>query len=349
MAHSGFSLSTTGEPVIASTPSGDLSPRFQVNSERFTTSGLDDPDRVEKWEDHNAKALVSLGARTIHGASLEATEVNLHLPRLHFAHVAANAHVIERSSAHIRSAPADSVVLYFALFGDSFFYHKDGVRTLGPGSVLVYDSDRPFMRGFAKGLKELVLMVPRNSFAEISDGELPASGEPHVLNFGKSTKANDFATLIADNMSKALSNPADEPLTETEDHIFDLLRGIFASTSASSLSSQFRIALAFIDRHLRNPDLSASMISLAIGVSERQLSRVFSSQNRGIVNVVLDKRLDLARRLLMSTTRDQMTVNDVSQHCGFNSHAHFSRVFRNRFGLTPSEARTGPSVGTRSP
>lgn len=339
MAHSGFTLSTTGEPVISETHPEDLSPRFQVNSERFTTSGLSEPDRVEKWEDHNAKALVGLGARTIHDASLEATEINLHLPKLHFAHVSANAHVIERTTAHIKSTPADSVVLYFALYGDSFFYHKDGVRTLAPGSVLVYDTDKPFMRGFAKGLKELVLMVPRNSFAEISDGDLPASGDPHVLNFGKTNKANDFATSIAEIMSTALTNPSSESLETTEDTVFDLLRGIFASTSAAGISSQYRIALAYIDRHLRNPHLSAGMISSAIGISERQLSRIFSAQGVSLSKTVLDKRLELAKRVLSSTNTDQMTVSDVSTFSGFNSHAHFSRVFKDYFGFPPSAMR----------
>jgi len=339
MAHSGFTLSTTGEPVILEQPPEDLSPRFKVSSERFSTSGLTESDRVEKWEDHNARALVGLGARTIHDASLDATEINLHLSQLHFAHVAANAHVIERTPHHIRQTPADSVVLYFSLFGDSFFYHKDGVRALTPGTVLVYDTDKPFMRGFAKGLKELVLMVPRKAFQDISDTDLPLSGDPHILNFGKSNRANDFATSIAEVMSKALTNPQGHSPDDTEDTVFDLLRGIFSSTSAAGISSQYRIALSFIDRHIRDPHLSAAMISKSVGLSERQLSRVFADQGVSLPRTVIDKRIQLAKRVLLTTSADQMTVSDVSVYCGFGSHAHFSRVFKEYFGYPPSALR----------
>ena len=344
MARSGALVGTSNEPQISDAPAEDLSPSFQVKSERFSTSGLSDPDRVGKWEDHNAKALVGLGARTINDVALEATEINLHLPNLHFAHVSANAHVIERTSAHIRTNPADSVVLYFSLFGEAFFYHKDGVRTLTPGTVLVYDTDKPFMRGFAKGLKELVLMVPRNAFADISEGGLPNNGEPQILNFGKSNKANDYATSIAEIMSEALNNPEQESLVATEDKVFDLMRGIFASASAADQSSQYRVILAFIDRNLRNPDLSAFMISSALGISGRQLSRIFASQGSGLSKTILTKRLELARRALLATDANQMSVSDVSVYSGFNSNAHFSRVFKEFFGFPPSELRRNSAL-----
>ncbi|MEY4367147.1 MAG: hypothetical protein RLZ28_562 [Actinomycetota bacterium] len=339
-------MSFTESPFISdsdlnpfATKTEDLSPKFQVRSERFSTNGLAVQERVEKWEDHNAKALVGLGARTINDSSLEATEINLHLPTLHFAHVEANPHIIERTTAHIRSTPADSVVLYFSLYGESFFYHKDGVRTLSPGSVLVYDTDRPFMRGFAKGLKELVLMVPRDAFTAIAEGELPSGGEPQVLNFGKSTKANDFATNIADIMAGALNEPERESLATIEDTVFDLLRGIFGGTGAANQSAQFRAAVAFIDRHLRNPELSASMVSSALGISTRQLSRIFANQELSVPRLILAKRLELAKRALLSANSDQMFVTNVATFAGFSSHSHFSRAFKEFHGFSPSELR----------
>lgn len=340
MAINGSSFANENDPQAYAAPAEDLSSSFRVKSERFSTSGLAKDDRVEKWEDHNAKALVGLSARTINDSPLEATEINLHLPSLHFAHVDASAHIIERTSDHIRSKPADSVVLYFALFGEAFFYHPDGVRTLAPGSVLIYDTDKPFMRGFAKGLKELVLMVPRQLFNETTDGGLPSGGEPRVLSFGKSNKANDFATAIAETMATAMNDVDAQTHESIEDSVLDLLRGVFSGTTASDASSQFRAVLAFIDRHLRNPDLSAFMISNALGISTRQLSRIFSQQDASLPSVVLVKRLELARRVLQSPKSSHSLVTNVASYSGFNSHAHFSRVFKNHFGYSPLEVRT---------
>ncbi|WP_128639669.1 helix-turn-helix domain-containing protein [Rhodococcus opacus] len=52
-------------------------------------------------------------------------------------------------------------------------------------------------------------------------------------------------------------------------------------------------------------------------------------------------RLHRAHRLLVSTEGHHITVAEFGRRCGFSSASHFSRVFRDRFGVTPSEARRG--------
>lgn len=327
------------ERVLRGGAPTDLTSRFRVGAERFSTRGLRGSERVDKWEAHNAKALVGLAAKTIDDEALTATEINLHLPRLDFAHVSANAHVVERTARHIRTKPAESIVLYFTLFGDAFYFSNDAVRTLTPGSVLVCDTDRPFVRGFANGLKELVLMVPKPLFAEITNDAMPHRGEPLVLNFGKSRRANDFATDIADIMTAALTNPDSIALSSTEDDVTDLLRGIFRGTGSSSSSAQYRSILSLVDRHLRSPELSAAMIAKQCGFSQRQVSRLLSAHGQSFPRLVLERRLEVARRLLMTTAATEMSIGDVASFCGFASHAQFSRSFRVHFGYTPSEAK----------
>ncbi|MHA6969065.1 hypothetical protein ACX5K5_15375 [Glutamicibacter bergerei] len=104
---------------------------------RFSTAGLPEPRRVELWEKHNSRSLIGLGCRTLNGASLEATEHNLQLPGIQFAHVAGNPHVVERTQSYISATPADAVVVYFNLEGEAFFYHRDGCEMLRPGQAFL--------------------------------------------------------------------------------------------------------------------------------------------------------------------------------------------------------------------
>lgn len=339
MTQPDLSVDVDVERVLRGGAPTDLTSRFRVGAERFSTRGLRGSERVDKWEAHNAKALVSLAAKTIDDETLDATEINLHLPRLDFAHVSANAHVVERTAKHIRTRPADSVVLYFTLFGDAFYFSNDAVRTLTPGSVLVCDTDRPFVRGFAKGLKELVLMVPKPLFADITDDAVPHRGEPLVLNFGKSRRANDFATDIADIMTAALSDPEKTDPASVEDDVADLLRGIFRGVGSSSSNVQYRSILSLVDRHLRSTELSAGLIAQLCGFSQRQVSRVLAAHGQTFPRLVLERRLEVARRLLMTTASSEMSVGDIGTFCGFSSHAQFSRAFRSHFGYTPSDAK----------
>ena len=128
--------------------------------DRFSTRGLPATRRIELWERHNAHALVALQARMLDESVLEAAEANLQLDRLHLAHVVANPHAVERTARTVRARPTESVALYFTLAGEAIFADDDGTRTLRPGQVLVCDADRPFLRGFARGLEELAVKVP---------------------------------------------------------------------------------------------------------------------------------------------------------------------------------------------
>jgi AraC-like DNA-binding protein len=314
----------------------DISGQFLLSSETFSTRGLRGADRVEKWERHNARALLGLAAKSIDEDPLDATEINLHLPSLHLAHVSANAHVIERTAAHIRKTPADSIVMYFALYGDAFFYHRDGVRNLSPGTAILWDTDRPFMRGFAKGLKELVLVVPKPLFAEITNDATPHRGDPFVSSFGTSRHANEFTTQIATTMSDAIREPGGRGLVETEREVVDLLRGHFGGASATGASTQFRLVSRIAQRHLRDPALSATVLANLAGVSPRQLSRILSGGGYTLPVLLLELRLELAMRVLLSERGQQMKISDVATYCGFSSLPHFSRAFRAHYGFSPS-------------
>jgi AraC-like DNA-binding protein len=45
-------------------------------------------------------------------------------------------------------------------------------------------------------------------------------------------------------------------------------------------------------------------------------------------------RLHHARKML---EQNELTVNEVAYRVGFNSHAYFSKCFREEFGCTPKE------------
>src|SRR5215469_10650178 len=129
----------------------------------FSTVGLPAARRVELWESHNATALIGLAVYAT--TPLTATERNLQLATVHLARVSGTAHVVERSARVIRRDPAEAFVVYLSVRGESWFRHDGGTEALRPGAVVACDASRPFARGFARGLEELVVRVPRQVLA----------------------------------------------------------------------------------------------------------------------------------------------------------------------------------------
>jgi AraC-like DNA-binding protein len=98
--------------------------------------------------------------------------------------------------------------------------------------------------------------------------------------------------------------------------------------------------LAYMRRHLTEPDLSAARIAAANNVSVRYLYKILSGAGITLGEWMRGQRLagchrDLARPSLRSTT-----VSSIASGWGFMDATHFSRVFRQAYGMSPREWRT---------
>lgn len=78
-------------------------------------------------------------------------------------------------------------------------------------------------------------------------------------------------------------------------------------------------------------------LALLVGVSRRQLERLFKKY-LGCVprRYYLDLRLKKARQLLLQTPS---SISEIAIACGFVSASHFSKSYREMFGLSPREER----------
>ncbi|MBW4041722.1 MAG: helix-turn-helix domain-containing protein [Acidobacteria bacterium] len=305
--------------------------------EEFSTAGLRHRERLERWEAHNARALVGLECRTLDGSPLDAREVNLQVASLRFAHVTATRHTVERSHRRITRNATEGVALYFTLAGESFFYHSDGIHLLRPGRLLICDADRPFLRGFASGLRELVLIVPRERLRGAL-GETPELRAPKVVEFGDAATADPAAVSLARLVDETLSDPALRLDLVTESSSLSLVREILTPGAARGAAGLHRNALAFIDRHFADRSLAVGDVAAACGVSARHLGRVFAGHgDDGIARTITDRRLSAASEAL--SRQPGRPVGEIALACGFGSHSQFARVFRARFGMAPGEVR----------
>jgi len=306
---------------------------------RFSTVGLPDARRLELWEDYNARSLVGLVCTTMNEAPLAATELNVWLPNLQFAHVTGTPHLVERTTRQISAHPAEAVMLYITLAGEAFFYSQDDVRVLRPGEAVLYDADQPFARGFSRGLRELVVKIPYPVF-ERTFGAAPRR-IPRVLDVCRTPVADVHGRALAGLMRGALRGGGVQDRPRLESDALALLGALVDGPAARDAGlARLRAAQAYIERHLSDHDLSAARVAGGIGVSERQLSRIFSRQGTGVARWILERRLDLAHRALTAPADGRTSIGAVAHACGFASQSYFTRAFRQRYAATPTDVRS---------
>jgi AraC family transcriptional regulator len=91
-------------------------------------------------------------------------------------------------------------------------------------------------------------------------------------------------------------------------------------------------------------DLSLAALADPSGYSRAHFLRMFrNATGKSPLRYLQDHRLDMARRQLASRSG---SITEVAQAMGFSSHSHLTRLFREKFGLTPSAFRLEQKVGT---
>ena len=88
--------------------------------------------------------------------------------------------------------------------------------------------------------------------------------------------------------------------------------------------------------------LSSRQISAKVGISTRQLERLFSKyRQKSLHNYYLEARLEKARHLILHTG---MSLLQISIATGFSSQSHFTRCYKNLFAKTPSSERSPQDI-----
>lgn len=97
-------------------------------------------------------------------------------------------------------------------------------------------------------------------------------------------------------------------------------------------------AKRFVKSRLAQPELNPEEIAGAMGLSRSALYRLFK-ESGGIALYIREQRLRRCFADLVSQRGGAVQVAEIAWRWGFTDAAHFSRLFKARFGCAPSEAR----------
>lgn len=143
--------------------------------------------------------------------------------------------------------------------------------------------------------------------------------------------------------NRALSE--DQGLSALRPVVIEMMRVLIATVSADETRLRPALALTlgervvlFIDLHLLDPELTASMIARAHAISVRYLYVLLRQQSVSLGDYIRAGRIAHARGLI-STQRPGMTLAEVAQRSGFSDYSSFARVFRSVCGSSPREFR----------
>ncbi|MXS86168.1 AraC family transcriptional regulator [Nitrosomonas sp. HPC101] len=94
-----------------------------------------------------------------------------------------------------------------------------------------------------------------------------------------------------------------------------------------------------IMEHIADSELSINQVALHQGISPQYIRTLFHSEDTTFADYVTGLRLEQAYRHLCNPLCIDHCISTLAFELGFNNLSWFNRAFKQRFGLTPSEAR----------
>ncbi len=159
--------------------------------------------------------------------------------------------------------------------------------------------------------------------------------------------ASDFIAGLS-RIIEAVETPAAERLSG---QALDLVAVALGQPAEVRRSSTHRSAIlyrlkAYIHRRLPDPRLSLVETAAAMGISPRYVNALLESENESFGRYLLAHRLEACRRHLADPALAHRQITEIAFAWGFNDPSHFSRSFKERFGISPRDYRAGSRKGT---
>jgi len=101
----------------------------------------------------------------------------------------------------------------------------------------------------------------------------------------------------------------------------------------------------FVRRHLHQSNLSIDYIAQSFHCTKRYLHKVFGESGCSLNQFIWSLRLERCAHDLADAGFGDRSVTEIAFSWGFSNTSHFSRTFRQRFGMPPSAYRTALLAG----
>jgi acetamidase/formamidase/AraC-like DNA-binding protein len=304
----------------------------------FTSESYSEGDRPEAWRDVLASVgLQPTAATTTHAG--HATAVRRNFQGVTLARLSAG----PQSVSPRTDVVADHPLVLLSLEDGVALKTVAGYQIVAARHLLLLPRAGDWSVSFQREMRAVVLSVASEPAyrrrATPQDGEmrvLPPGGFGSVFAQMMELAARDLDALSDVEwtaLARSLADLLPTFMCQHSDTASDLGGG-----SASKAATLHRLCET-VERCLDDPDLTPAKIAGAEGISERYLQKLFEGAGTSFTHYLRERRLQRTWADLSNPAEAHHSISEIAFRVGFNDSAHFSRTFRQRFGLSPREFR----------
>ena len=252
----------------------------------------------------------------------------------------ANRHRVVRTEDMVRASDEGYLKIVAPMKGRAGVEQMGRQAWVSPGAWTIYDTTGIYAVANPERVEHLIVMVPKAQMLERGlrlDSLMarPVGGASGIARVALTTMRTTFQELP--NMSADAARGAGELIAQlVRLSLIELSGQQTALTQREALKDRIR---GYVALHLRDPGLTIDQIAIALNCSKRHLYNAFADENDTLANHIQRLRLDACSHELQHPATFARSITDIALSWGFNNPSHFSRVFRDHTGKSPSEFR----------
>ncbi|MBN8819387.1 MAG: helix-turn-helix domain-containing protein [Sphingomonas sp.] len=307
----------------------------------WSSSGLARSDAISQWRDWAASTIAPIdvtvfdteqfAARwTSHGVG-QLRLLQLHAPAQRVVHTGTDGSA-GRANPTIQLVYARRGALRTRMAGKRF--------TVEPGQFVLLDNTRFYQMEMDTAHEAIDLMMPQGWLEKY----LP---DPDALLARPISANSGWGAPLGSLIETMLTGLEDSPLprsliAEQVGALLTLATGFHEPAPSSRHRGQLaRRILRRIESDYADAELSPESIADDLGISRRYLQALLTGAGTSFVQELNATRLDRASDILGDPRARSLSLGEIAWRCGFLDPGYFTRLFRKRFGMTPSQWRAG--------
>jgi AraC-like DNA-binding protein len=303
---------------------------------RFATTDWAERDRFEAIREIYGRTIVRMDLEPVGDEPLALEATFQALPSLGIAHVNCTKAELRRTPRHLVN---DDFIFSINLSGQRRILQHGREITVGAGDA-VLQTGGDVTAGQIDHSHFLAFRMPAEAI-----GALVANIDDHVAR--RIPRGTPALKLLA-SYSSMLREPLTPEVTRLAvTHVHDLVALTLGATRDATETAKLRGARAArlreiktdIETHLGDEDLSIGAIAARHRLPVRYVQRLFEAEVKTFTEFVLERRLVRVHRLLSDPRLADRSIGIIALESGFSNQPYFNRIFRRRYGASPSDVR----------
>jgi AraC family transcriptional regulator, positive regulator of tynA and feaB len=242
-----------------------------------------------------------------------------------------------RRAPQMRRSDGAYFGILFELQGREVIRQRDSEAVLAPGDFVMWDSEREMEFRVVAPLQKLTLLIPKARMQTV----LPRAERYAGLVVRGDGLAGGIAADVLSRLAREFTSLDEHEAGAVIDPVLNLLGAVLSlndptAPRASAYKNDFNRFSRYIERNLTDGTLAPNRIAEAHNVSLRYVHATFAREGTSVGSWMRQRRLSHCRREL-SRAKEGQTIIEIAFRWGFNDAAHFSRVFKAQYGLSPRQ------------